>query len=181
MSSRRNHTSPIAPLARPRWQRLSVYSVTALVTLGSGGLRQCVPVPPPAETVSVDARTTECIDRTNAERAAAGLGGVTLNAQLVNAAQRQSNSQAAQDQISHDGPDGSTPKTRIEAEGYDWQTYGENVAAEYATCGEAFTGWMNSEGHRANVLLAGANEIGMGVATSADGTAYWTMIVAARR
>ncbi|MFE0583130.1 CAP domain-containing protein [Streptomyces sp. NPDC058892] len=107
----------------------------------------------------------------NQERAAAGCPAVTLNAQLTKAAQDHSADMAAHSNMSHTGSDGSNPGTRITRAGYNWSTYGENVAYGYSTPEKVMEGWMNSQGHRENILNCSFKEIGIGLAQPGN---YWT-------
>jgi uncharacterized protein YkwD len=132
------------------------------------------PPPPPAPKVdtSVAGRVVALV---NAQRAAAGLGPVSANGALINAAARHSKDQAANDKMSHTGSDGSTMAQRCSAAGYGWSALGENVAAGYGSSESVMNGWMNSAGHRANILNPRFVHIGVAVAYAADGTPYWTM------
>ena len=130
------------------------------------------PAPPVAGAVQ------QVVDLTNAQRAAAGLPAVTVHGALNLAAQAHSDDQAARDRMSHTGSDGSNPGQRIAATGYVARAWGENVAAGYPDAASVMDGWMNSPGHRANILNGNVTEIGIGVATSARGTLYWTMELA---
>ncbi|BBC29896.1 SCP-like extracellular [Streptomyces graminofaciens] len=107
----------------------------------------------------------------NAERDKVGCSPVTLNAVLTKAAQAHSTDMAAHQNMSHTGSDGSSPGDRITRAGYDWSTYGENVAYGYATPEQVMAGWMTSPGHKANILNCAFKEIGVGLAQSGS---YWT-------
>ncbi|WP_063831360.1 CAP domain-containing protein [Streptomyces sp. NRRL F-2664] len=123
--------------------------------------------PAPAASGSVAA----VLALVNQERAAAGCQAVTLNAKLTKAAQDHSADMAAHSNMSHTGSDGSNPGTRITRAGYAWSTYGENVAYGYSTPEKVMEGWMNSPGHRANILNCSFKEIGIGLAQP---NSYWT-------
>lgn len=56
----------------------------------------------------------------------------------------------------------TSPGDRIDAAGYDWFSYGENIAAGYGTPEEVMNGWMNSSGHRSNILSTSFRELGVG-------------------
>ncbi|WP_263164536.1 sigma-70 family RNA polymerase sigma factor [Streptomyces sp. SCSIO ZS0520] len=109
----------------------------------------------------------------NAERAKNGCGPVTANPKLQSAAQSHSDDMADRDYFSHTDPDGGDPGDRITAAGYRWSTYGENIAAGQQTPSQVMEGWMNSEGHRANILNCGFKEIGVGLRKDASGP-IWT-------
>ena len=115
------------------------------------------------------------IDEVNRQRVAGGCGRVTANARLTRAAQLHSEDQAEHDTMSHDGSDGSTPWDRARRAGYD-RAIGENVAAGYRDVAAVMEGWMNSPGHRANIMNCDAKAIGVGLANSDDGTPYWTQM-----
>ncbi|MGW5334289.1 CAP domain-containing protein [Streptomyces bauhiniae] len=125
--------------------------------------------PQPAATASGDvARVVELV---NAERAKAGCSPVALNSTLTKAAQDHSADMATHNTMSHTGSDGSDPGSRITAAGYRWSTYGENVAYGYSTPEQVMDGWMNSPGHRENILNCSYKEIGVGLAQPGS---YWT-------
>ncbi|MFE9294523.1 CAP domain-containing protein [Streptomyces niveus] len=115
----------------------------------------------------------------NAERAKAGCGPVSANSQLQTAALRHSQDMAAKDYFDHNSPDGKDPGDRITAAGYRWTTYGENIARGQQTAAEVMKGWMNSPGHRANILNCAFKEIGIGV-HDASGGPWWTQAFGAR-
>jgi hypothetical protein len=108
------------------------------------------------------------LDGTNAQRAANGEGALTLNAQLDQAAQAKANDMAARNYWSHNTPDGQTPWTFVSAAGYNYQAVGENLAYGFATSSDTITGWMNSPGHRANILNSVYVDVGFGVINIPD-------------
>jgi uncharacterized protein YkwD len=113
--------------------------------------------------------------RVNAERAAVGAPPLVRCGALERAAVAHTADQAAHDQMSHVGSDGSTFVQRAERAGYHhWTALGENVAAGYPNVGAVMNGWMQSPGHRANILNRAYTHFGMGHAVSAGGTPYWT-------
>ncbi|MFE6222833.1 CAP domain-containing protein [Streptomyces sp. NPDC057854] len=114
----------------------------------------------------------------NAERAKAGCGPLTANATLARAAQGHSADMAARDFFDHTNPDGDGPGERVTAAGYPWSTYGENIAKGQTTAEQVMEAWMNSPGHRANILNCDFKELGVGVHT--DGGPYWTQVFGAR-
>jgi uncharacterized protein YkwD len=115
------------------------------------------------------------VEITNQEREAAGCGKVTVNAKLANAARLHSQDQAEHNNMSHTGSDGSSPWDRSERAGYN-NAIGENVAMGYRTPAAVMDGWMNSDGHRANILNCDAKAIGVGLAYASDGSPYWTQM-----
>ncbi|TWH68823.1 CAP domain-containing protein [Micromonospora olivasterospora] len=120
----------------------------------------------------VSAQAQEVVDLVNAERAKAGCAALKIDDKLMTAAQRHSQDQADHRKMSHDGSDGSDVGDRLDRVGYTWRAYGENVAWNQRTPAAVMDAWMNSPGHRANLLNCSFTEIGVGVATS-NGP-YWT-------
>lgn len=116
----------------------------------------------------------------NQERASAGCSPVTSNAELTRAADDYSDVMADSGVMSHTGPDGSTMTTRVEAAGYEWSTLGENIARGQADAASVMESWMNSPGHRANILNCSFKELGVGVHFG-DGGPWWTQNFGAGR
>ena len=109
----------------------------------------------------------------NKERASAGCGEVHVDGRLVAAATGHSKDMAANGYFDHNSQDGRTFTDRASDEGYD-SAIGENIAEGQTTADDVMNAWMNSDGHRANIVNCDAKAIGMGVADAADGSRYWT-------
>jgi uncharacterized protein YkwD len=169
---------------RPARRRITRFSITgiagATLLLGQCAPQQCAPAPAPA-TAAPSAALQQVVDLTNQERAANGLPALSVDGRLSAAAQVQSNDQAARDQMSHDGSDGSNAGDRVSAQGYSWSAWAENVAMGYPDAPSVMSGWMGSDGHRRNVLSVNVTQIGVGLAYAADGTPYWTQVFARPR
>jgi uncharacterized protein YkwD len=124
------------------------------------------------------------VELTNKERSQAGLPPLKFNSQLTTAAQAHSQDMAAQDYFGHQSPDGRSPGDRISATGYQLAGWAENVYAGGSTPEKALEGWMKSPGHRANILRADMQEIGVGYYFLANDTGsvnynhYWTQVFA---
>ncbi|MGB3200222.1 MAG: CAP domain-containing protein [Nodosilinea sp.] len=116
----------------------------------------------------------------NAERQRANVSPLVLNEKLATAAQRHSQDMATSRRMSHTGSDGSTMRSRIDATQYAWSTIGENVAMGQPTAAAVMTAWMNSPGHRQNILNPAFTELGVGQATG-GGRLYWTQLFARPR
>jgi Cysteine-rich secretory protein family/IPT/TIG domain len=117
----------------------------------------------------------EVLLRVNQFRHSYGLAPLARNSDLDVSAQAHSEDMARRNVMSHYGANGSNPGQRIHAAGYPWVTWGENVAYGWATPAIVMNAWINSPGHRANLLNANFREIGIGVASSpATGRLYWT-------
>ncbi|MEU6105518.1 CAP domain-containing protein [Streptomyces flaveolus] len=116
----------------------------------------------------------------NKERASAGCSPVTANDRLTRAADDYSDVMASSGVMSHTGPDGSTMTSRVEAAGYEWSTLGENIARGQSDAASVMESWMNSPGHRANILNCSFEELGVGVHFG-DGGPWWTQDFGASR
>lgn len=105
----------------------------------------------------------DLVAQTNAARAANGLAGYSENAQLNVAAQLKANDMIANNYWAHTSPSGVQPWYWFTAAGYDYASAGENLAYGFATSDGVVNGWMNSPGHRANILGA-FQDVGHGIA-----------------
>ena len=112
----------------------------------------------------------------NQERANAGLGSVSQNASLDAVAQIRA--QEIAQSFSHTRPDGTNCFTILDQYGIPNSTAGENIAAGYGTPEEVMTGWMNSDGHRANILNGSFGQVGIGYYTDPNGVygTYWVQM-----
>ncbi len=121
---------------------------------------------------------------TNQYRQQYGCPPLTLDEKLTQAAQKHSEDMALNDFFSHTGSDGSSPWDRIRATGYDFLTAGENLAAGYPDAKSVVDAWMNSEGHRTNILNCDFEEIGVGYYYLPNDSGqvvfyhYWTQVFA---
>ncbi|TXS54289.1 sigma-70 family RNA polymerase sigma factor [Streptomyces sp. uw30] len=115
----------------------------------------------------------------NKERANAGCGPLAEDSLLNKAAQGHSEDMAARDFFDHTNPDGADPGQRITAAGYSWSTYGENIAMGQQTPAAVMESWMNSPGHRANILNCSFKDIGVGIHDGAGGP-WWTQAFGAK-
>lgn len=134
------------------------------------------PLAPPTTNPLID----EVVALTNSYRIQEGLQPLTLNINLSNAAQAHSTDMAVSDFFSHTGSNGTTVGVRTATAGYGSPYVGENIAAGYITAEEVVRGWMNSPGHRENILNPNYLEIGVGYHYLANDTGeinyntYWT-------
>ncbi|WP_426506177.1 CAP domain-containing protein [Dactylosporangium sp. McL0621] len=109
----------------------------------------------------------------NTERGKAGCQPLNYNAKLRAAAYKHSADMAAHNYFSHDSQDGTSFATRISNEGYRWSNAAENIAKGQRTPEEVMNAWMNSAGHKANILNCKLKDLGVGLAYQGK-TAIWT-------
>ena len=114
---------------------------------------------------SVEQQVTDLV---NQQRQQHGCAALVLSAQLSAAANAHSQDMALHDLFSHTGSDGSTMVSRVVATGYSYSLLAENLAAGSATAEEVMAGWMNSPGHRANILNCDLHELGVGYYVQMD-------------
>jgi uncharacterized protein YkwD/stress response protein SCP2 len=118
----------------------------------------------------------EVLSRTNAERAAAGLPPLAHDPGLAAVAQAYSTDMATRGFYSHTSPEGLEPWDRARAAGCPHRGIGENIACGQRSPSEVVQGWMNSPGHRANILKADFTHLGIGFAGGGQAGTYWTQL-----
>lgn len=110
----------------------------------------------------------------NEERAKAGLSALTLDENIASAALIRS--KEIETSFSHTRPDGRGFGTVLTDNGITYRGAGENIAWGQKTPEAVMTAWMNSAGHRANILDPNFKKIGVGHRQSSSGTHYWTQL-----
>ena len=104
------------------------------------------------------------VDLTNTDRANLSLSKLTTSSVLQQAAQLKANDMATKGYFAHNSPEGNTPWHWFDLAGYDYQYAGENLAINFTESREVETAWMNSPGHRSNILSWYFSEIGIATA-----------------
>jgi uncharacterized protein (TIGR03000 family) len=136
---------------------------------------------PAAETTKASEQLTgaeqEVLELTNQERDKAGLPRLRSHAKLARAAREHSANMARLGQLAHT-LEGKGPAERLAELGYQSFGWGENVAGGQRTPQEALQSWMNSPGHRGNILSSDFTEIGVGIAGNNQGGFYFTQVFA---
>lgn len=134
--------------------------------------------PTPATPAATnDSFIQKVFELTNDQRHSAGLQPLQLNEKLDDTAESHSQDMAVNHYFSHDSLDGSSASDRAKNEGYNYSTFGENIAAGQATPEDVVQAWMNSPGHRANILNPNFKDIGIGyyyLANDSGYHSYWT-------
>ena len=158
------------------------FAATAVPILVAGC---AVPLAAPAAPSSV-ARTaspyasseSRIFDLINAERTRRGLRPLIYNAQLDRMAKIQATNMARFQKMAHVLPDAQLPtlSDRAHYVGYGYGEIAENVALGFPSAESVVQGWMNSAGHRRNILDSGVVETGIGIARSASGGIYYAQV-----
>lgn len=123
---------------------------------------------------SMDAYAAQVVKLVNEERAKAGLSPLTVKGNVTSAADVRAKELEAS--FSHTRPNGSDFSSALTAAGVSYRGAGENIAYGQKTPEQVMQGWMNSAGHRANILNASFTSIGVGHYRSAAGVDYWTQL-----
>ena len=131
-------------------------------------------------TSTTSAIEWEVFELVNAERAKYGLSALSWADDLSRVARGHSRDMIDRGFFDHTNPDGRSPFDRLRLAGISYRTAAENIAYGQRTPEAVMNAWMNSPGHRANILNANVKEIGVGAAVSSGGTIYWTQIFVAR-
>jgi stress response protein SCP2 len=130
----------------------------------------------PAPVVDAGGPLAEVVAATNVERARHGLAALTVDARLAAAAQAHSEDMVRRDFFSHANPDGQQVWDRALARGYPYRKVAENIAAGQRSAAEVVRGWMDSPGHRANILDGELTQIGVGHALGGGYGTTWTQV-----
>lgn len=133
------------------------------------------PAKPSASTASANQSSYEqqVVNLVNKERAAAGLPALTVNATLSKVAEAKAADMRDNHYFDHQSPTYGSPFDMMRQFGVSYTSAGENIAKGQRTPEEVMNGWMNSPGHRANILNSNYTQIGVGYVTDSNGTGYW--------
>ena len=127
----------------------------------------------PLTDASVTAFESEVVRLVNEIRKQNGLSPLTHDWELSRVARYKSQDMRDKGYFSHTSPTYGTPFQMIRAFGLSYRTAGENIARGYSTPQAVVNGWMNSSGHRANILNASFTKIGVGYVANGH---YWTQM-----
>ena len=123
---------------------------------------------------SQDAYADAVVELVNAERAKAGLSPLSVHEGVAEAANTRAHE--IKNTFSHTRPDGSSFSTVLTQAGISYRSVGENIAYGQSSPEAVMQSWMNSSGHRANILNRDFTSIGVGHYKDASGTDYWTQL-----
>lgn len=141
------------------------------------------PIPYPEPSVPADGLSAfeqEVIDLVNAERAKAGLQPLAADLELTRVARLKSQDMRDSSYFDHISPNYGSPFDMMDEFGITYRAAGENIAAGQRTPAETMEGWMNSPGHKANILKSEFTHIGVGYTTGGEYRSYWTQMFVGR-
>ncbi len=138
------------------------------------GAASASPAPASEEGAPPDVRQA-LLDAHNKERAAEELPALTLDDQLDEAARLHAQDMVDHDKMTHEGADGSTPSERVKRVGYHYLKTGENVAAGQRDVPAVMAAWMESPGHKKNIL-GEFTQMGAARVDDEEGRPYWCVV-----
>ena len=114
----------------------------------------------------------------NSERSQEGLRSLSSDSDLNKLAQMKAEDMAKNGYFSHNSPTYGSAFDMMNEYGFSYRTAGENIAKGQKTAASVMQAWMNSPGHRANILGEGYTKLGVGYAVDSKGTPYWVQMFA---
>jgi uncharacterized protein YkwD len=155
--------------------RSSITKRLALIAMIPATLLAMIAIASPAAAAAVGTAKLEgdIVYLTNKQRALHGCKAVRAEVRLTRAARGHSSYMGRTKSFSHTGSSRSNFVTRSKAAGYP-RPLSENIAYGYRTGLDVVKAWMNSPGHRTNILNCKATTVGVGAVYAANGTAYYT-------
>lgn len=130
----------------------------------------------PSAPNDISALENEVIRLVNVERAKAGKSTLTPNNEINRVARIKSQDFINKNYFGHNSPTYGTPFDMLRSFGITFTAAAENIASGQRSAAEVMNTWMNSSGHRANILDSAYNQIGIGVARDKNGNLYWTQM-----
>lgn len=135
---------------------------------------------PTAAPAGEKAMEQEVLRLVNQARTENGLNTLAWADDLADIARAHSADMIKRSFFSHTNPDGQSPFDRIKNNGISYRAAAENIAYGQPNAASVMNSWMNSSGHRANILNANLKEIGIGAVKNSSGTVYWTQVFISR-
>ena len=145
----------------------SIFEVKSAVPPGGSGTDE-------AMSEGERAWAFEILDLLNAERAAHELPPLAWSEEASQAAYIHSQDMHYRDFFAHVNPDGEDPGDRMVKTGVEYGLFGENIARGYESPAQVMAAWMDSPGHRANILEPRFTHVGIGIHTYDSGGPWWT-------
>lgn len=140
---------------------------TAKITAKAGGKKYVCRV----TVTKTSGYAAEVLKLVNKERKKHGLSALTLDEKLCRAADKRAKETVSL--FSHTRPDGTSCFTILEEYGIGYRSVGENIAAGQRTAKDVVASWMNSPGHRANILSSSYEKLGVGLVKASSGYGYY--------
>lgn len=129
-----------------------------------------------AEQAGSTVQADEVLELVNQERSKQGLKALTLSDDLTNVATVKAKDMRDNGYFDHTSPTYGSPFEMMQSFGIQYQSAGENIAAGQKTAQEVMNSWMNSSGHRANILNADYEQLGVGYVEGGNYQTYWVQM-----
>lgn len=129
-----------------------------------------------AEQANSTVQADQVLELVNQERSKQGLKALTLSGDLTNVATIKAQDMADNGYFDHTSPNYGSPFEMMQHFGIQYRSAGENIAAGQKTAQEVMNSWMNSSGHRANILNSDYEQIGIGYVTGGKYGTYWVQM-----
>jgi uncharacterized protein YkwD len=172
-SSIRTPHQGLIPFSPPDGSPSATGRASASAAASARASRSATRTPGPAPT-GLSAYEAAVFAQVNQQRSQAGCPALTVDTRLVTAARGHSTDMANRGYFDHTTPEGVTFSQRVTQAGYRWSMAAENIASGQQTPDSVMNAWMNSSGHRANILNCGYRNIGVGLAYDGRRTPFWT-------
>ena len=134
------------------------------------------PAAPAGNNATAGSYEMQVVEFVNKERAAQGLPALKYNSELSKVAEAKAADLRDNNYFSHTSPTYGSPFDMMKSFGIKYTAAGENIAKGYMNPKSVMKGWMNSPGHRANILNSSFTEIGVGYVSDSKGAGYWVQM-----
>ena len=131
---------------------------------------------PTEQAGNIGSYELQVLNLVNEQRANYGLPALNYSTELEAVAYSHSKDMAQNNYFSHTNLAGKSPFDRIKAAGISYRSAAENIAAGQKTPQEVVNAWMNSQGHRANILNSSVTKMGVGIYSGGSYGIYWTQL-----
>ena len=142
-------------------------------TTAAPAAKTAAPAATAPASANIGAYEQQVVDLVNKERAAAGLPALKVNTKLAGVAEKKAEDLRDKNYFAHQSPTYGSPFDMMKQFGISYTSAGENIAKGQKTPADVMNGWMNSPGHKANIMNSSYTEIGVGYVTDSNGTTYW--------
>ncbi|MCC8169610.1 MAG: CAP domain-containing protein [Oscillospiraceae bacterium] len=173
-------TPTAAPTATPTTAPIAVPTATPTATPTTTPTVAPTAAPTSQPSSSESAMEQEVLALVNKVRAENGLSALTWADDVAEVARAHSADMINRSFFSHTNPDGESPFDRLKSNGISYRVAAENIAYGQRTAEAVMESWMNSSGHKSNILNSSVKEIGIGAVKNSQGTVYWTQMFIAR-
>jgi uncharacterized YkwD family protein len=124
----------------------------------------------------ISSEENKVLELVNRERAKQGLQMLAGNSELTRVARKKCQDMINKNYFAHESPTYGSPFQMMEAEGIRFSAAGENIAKGQRSAEEVMSAWMNSPGHRSNIMSPAYTQLGVGMAKDKNGSLYWTQL-----